>query len=112
MIKLAAQDAIADRPVVDLMNGLMTDDAGVEGQDRLQYPPPGIGIQIQRQLIDDLRCDPARAGLVAREASLVDQMDVQPAVPQFPGQRGTSRSTANDEHIALLHAQAPGRSSL
>ena len=87
MIELAAANTIADRVgIATVYLVTVTDEAGDKPRNRLEDIVVGIGGDVQMQLVDNRRRNPAGTDLVTGEALLVHDHDVHACVDQGPGQ--------------------------
>ena len=105
LIEFASADAKADRLVVRRLNTSDTaDQADTKPSEWLERPSVPIPVNIQPQIRQDLRRDPSRAHLVAREGRSVHDDDIETRLAEGPRAGRTRRTATGDEHVTGFHA--------
>src|SRR5262245_5239635 len=104
VIEFASANAVTDDVVVGGGHVLRpSDDTGSKSTNRLQRPARAVFVEIELEIGDCLRGDPARTHLVAWKHRLVDHQHVSAGLSQPARARGTAWSAADDQHITMVH---------
>ena len=104
VVELASPDAVADDAVVaDESQRRASHDADAKSGDGLQRSPGAILPQVQLEIVNGLRGDPAGAHLVARKRGAIPDGHVETRPAKPPGTRRPCRSAADDDDVVALH---------
>ncbi len=102
VIELAPPDGIADDARVSGLDQSSAHEAGAESGDLLKRQPGrAVGLRVQVQELEDFRCEPAGAHLVAWESSAIHDDDVPSGVDEDAGTGRPRRTSADNQRIAV-----------
>ncbi len=111
VVELAPANPVADRTaIVRIARRAAADTTGPEAGDGLQNAPDAIFGRIDVKRRQNRRSDPAAANLVTGEGLPVDNSDVEAGISETPGAGRASRSAADDQDVAGVHAEFSRRS--